>query len=833
MTYLYPLPLKTALEVRNTFMEFRNVFEQDGRHIKSIRTDGGGEYRKQMAELCRELGINHEETAPYTPHQNGVAERANRTICERIRSIIAETKLPKELWAELARTVVYLKNRSPTRSLKDKTPYEALYGAKPDLSHLIAVGTKAMPHIPKSKNQKLDTRAGEGIMVGYGGSNQYRIWNPVDNKVTVTAYADFINEAKNHTPAAEPERIIYDMIEILPGPPETHAESDDRGEVVEGEDADDADDAEDADDNELETVTIDAREESSEHAQQPQEEPRLPPRRRAPPKRYDSEAWMTHAALSTTTTDSMEPRTYLEAVNHPLYSKEWELAIKEEYDSLMKNGAWELVEAPPGRNIVTCKWVFKAKRDAEGRIVRFKARLVARGFTQAYGVDYLETYAPVAKLTTYRIIFALAALEQWEIHGMDVITAFLLGKLDEEIFMMQPEGFERQGMKTKMVCRLLRSLYGLKQASRVWNMQLHEFLVKIGFRRSNADTCLYVNVEISIFIAIWVDDILIAGKGARNIAKVKKQLAGEFSMKDLGQITHFLGMRITRTADGDISIDQSTYVKDILVRFGMEDSKPVSTPLTTGTKLTKDDANSARNEIQPLYQSIVGSLMYAMLCTRPDIAHTVQQLSQFASDPAQVHLQAAKRALRYLQGTQDFHLTYRRDNGDTRTDTIQSYSDADFAAGEDRKSISGYIFILAGAPISWQAKKQSTIALSTAEAEYAALTHAAKEVIWLQNLLKDFGMTKYAPRIINVDNQGTIALAENPIHHARTKHLDVQLQFVRDHVERNTIELRYCPTDAMLADIMTKALAKEKHAAMRRLIGMGNTTPSPFEDGRF
>jgi Reverse transcriptase (RNA-dependent DNA polymerase). len=352
------------------------------------------------------------------------------------------------------------------------------------------------------------------------------------------------------------------------------------------------------------------------------------------------------------------------------------------------------------------------KRPQDGRIVRFKARLVARGFTQAYGIDYLETYAPVAKLTTYRVIFALASLEQWEIHGMDVITAFLLGKLDEEIFMIQPEGFERQGMKGKMVCRLLRSLYGLKQASRVWNIQLHEFLIKIGFKRSNADTCLYINSELGITIAIWVDDFLIAGKDRQNIAKVKGQLASTFRMKDLGQLTHFLGMRVTRISDGGISIDQSTYIKDILARFGMEDSKAVYTPLATGTQLTQtteDSSNgnkSARNDVQPLYQSIVGSLMYAMLYTRPDIAYAVQQLSQFGSDPSQIHLQAAKRVLRYLQGSQTSHLIYKCDTGNRTTDTIQGYSDADWASDEDRKSISGYVFTLAGSPISWQAKKQ-------------------------------------------------------------------------------------------------------------------------------
>jgi Reverse transcriptase (RNA-dependent DNA polymerase) len=534
----------------------------------------------------------------------------------------------------------------------------------------------------------------------------------------------------------------------------------------------------------------------------------------------------------------IEPQSYDEAVNHPIYGKEWKAAIQQEYDSLMKNGAWELDNLPPGKNLVTCKWVFKAKHDANGNIVRFKARLVARGFSQAYGVDYFETYAPVAKLTTYRTIFALAALEKWEIHGMDVITAYLLGKLDEEIYMMQPEGFIRMGMKRNMVCRLLKSLYGLKQAARVWNLKIHAFLVKIGFTRSSADPCLYIDLKRNLYITIWVDDLLIVGKNGRDIANVKAQLSREFEMKDLGQLEHFLGMRISRH-DSGISIDQNGYIRQILKRFGMEASKAVSTPFATGSRLVSANHNGegtatpSTTDIKQ-YQAMVGSLMYAMICTRPDLAYAIQQLSQFNANPTNVHFQAAKRSFRYLQGSQTTGPVY---NGNI-TDRIQCYCDADYAADGDRKSISGNLFTLAGAPISYQAKKQTTVAHSTVESEYAAMAHAAKEMIWLQYLLRDLGMSKYAPTTLFCDNQGAISLAKNPTHHAKTKHVDVQLHFIRDHIEKGTINVEYCPTEDMLADLMTKGLARERHERLLGLMGVrtceviGNTTPSSSDPGK-
>jgi len=423
----------------------------------------------------------------------------------------------------------------------------------------------------------------------------------------------------------------------------------------------------------------------------------------------------------------------------------------------------------------------------------------------------------------YRTIFGLAALEQWEIHGMDVITAYLLRKLNEEIYMAQPEGFVATGMKARTVCRLLRSIYGLKQAARVWNQKIHAFLVKIGFVRSSADPCLYIDTKWNIYITIWVDDLLIAGKNGRDIANVKGQLASDFAMKDLGELEHFLGMRITRRPNGDISIDQNGYIRQILKRFGMESSKPVFTPLAPGACLVKAADMEDGDVDLKLYQAMVGSKMYAMLCTCPDLAYAIQQLSQFNSNPTNAHVQAAKRALRYLQGSQTTGLVYSKHNGNIM---IQAYCDADYAADGDRKSISGYVFILAGSPISWQAKKQTTVAQSTVESEYAAMALAAKEMIWLQYLLRDLGMSKYTPTVLLCDNQGAISLAKNPTHHAKTKHVDVQLHFIRDHVEKGTIEVEYCPTENMLADLMTKALARERHARLLGLMGIQNTTPS-------
>ena len=496
-----------------------------------------------------------------------------------------------------------------------------------------------------------------------------------------------------------------------------------------------------------------------------------------------------------------------------MYGKQWEKAIREEYDSIIKNRTWTLVPRPANRNIVSCKWVFKHKLDENGRIIRWKARLVARGFTQVYGMDYLDTFAPVAKMASLRILFAVAAEEDLEIQQMDVITAFLGGNLEEEIFMEQPEGFMIGN--GDMVCLLGKSLYGLKQSARIWNIRIHRYLKAIGFTQSQSDHCVYINNTTGIILAMWVDDLIIFGKDMSTIDELKQQLRSEFEMKDLGDLKYFLGVHVTRNRQNrQLTIDQTTYIQMLLEKFDMQNCNAVSTPFAIGTKLKQASDGDILVD-QREYQSIVGSLMYAMLCTRPDLAFAISQLSQFNSKPTSGHYAAAKHVLRYLKGTSNLTITYGKD-----IMMLELYSDSDYASNEDRKSISGYIGMLCGGAISWQSKKQPTVALSTTEAEYMALVQATKESIWIQRLLRELGRTTEDHKVIYGDNQGSIALANNPQYHARTKHIDIQYHFIRECVENGQIQLEYCPTEDMIADGLTKALTKDKHWKLARKMGL-------------
>ena len=485
-------------------------------------------------------------------------------------------------------------------------------------------------------------------------------------------------------------------------------------------------------------------------------------------------------------------------------------------NSLIKNHTWDLVPRPENRQVVSNKFAFKHKKDERAIIVRLKARLVARGFSQIYGIDYLDTYAPVVKLASIRILLAIAAIFDLEIHQMDVVTAFLAGDLEEEIYMEQPEGFKVDS-KEDLVCRLRKSIYGLKQAPRVWNQRIRRFLKSIGFDQLYSDPCVYINKTTEIIIAMWVDDLIIFGKDMTSINALKAQLKAEYEMKDLGELKYFLGIQVHRDRERKaIHISQAGYNRTVLERYGMQNSNPANTPLPSGARLTKAAVTETLTE-QKEYQSMVGSLMYAMLATRPDLAQTIQQISQFSQKPTKIHEKAVKHALRYLNGTIDQGITYDGKLGMK----LESWSDANWGGEEGRESVSGFVFTLAGGAVTYSSKKQATVALSSTESEYMALLHALKEQIWLLRFLREIDYGIDDQNVIYCDNQSAIALAHNPEHHARTKHVDIQYHFVRNCVEDGATRLEYCPTEDMVADGLTKALGPDRHRKLGRMMGMG------------
>ena len=510
----------------------------------------------------------------------------------------------------------------------------------------------------------------------------------------------------------------------------------------------------------------------------------------------------------------VEPNTIYDAFNSD-HSQEWKKAADLEYCSLMKNQTWSLVKLPKGRNVVGCKWVFRVKCDGNGEVNCFKGRLVAQGFSQSRGVDYEEIYSPVAQLSSIRTLLAFAAEKKLHVHQMDVVSAFLNGDLTEEIYMKQPPGYVQSG-KEELVCKLRKSIYGLKQSPRCWNEKLCNHLKSASFKESGADPCVFIQSEQSNMkiIAVYVDDLILIAKTSSEIQQMKEGLSNTFKMKDMGQLHYCLGINFEVTKQG-ISLCKKQYLLRILEKYRLSEVNTVTTPMDPNVKLVKDDSYS--KEVDPTqYQSMVGSLLHAARATRPDIAHAVGLVSKFNSAPTQAHLTAVKRIFRYLKGTVDIKLQYR-----STGEKLLGYFDADWANDtDDRHSTTGNVFIMSGGAISWLSHKQSTVALSTAEAEYVALGSATQEAIWLNQLLTHLRIDTKGSIEILEDNQSAIAMAKNSTGRRRTKHIDIKHHFIKEAVQAGTISVSYCPTADMLADIFTKQLPRTQFEKLRSRLGL-------------
>lgn len=684
----------------------------------------------------------------------------------------------------------YLINRSVGARSGNKTPEEIWSDKKVDLSDLKIFGTKVMVHVPKQKRKKLDFKSKQLIFVGYDGAG-YRCIDKDTRKLTISRDVIFHEEFLDPTINVSIDEVKeLDVLEKENTNNYTSASiiKDDNGEES-------AEDEQTIDLTEMSPRSVE-NDETYLPVTNSSDAERSPIKTRAKSKHFSTTNLINFAFF-------IDPGNVSDALNcHE--SKEWKNAMTEEYKSLEINKTWTLVDLPQGKKTIKAKWVFKTKVDDNGQVVRYKARLVAKGYSQRYGIDYTETYSPVVRYTSIRYLLAMAVKKKYKIHQMDVVTAFLQGDLNEEIYMDQPEIFNDG---TNRVCKLNKSIYGLKQAGRQWNIKLDEKLRIFGLIKSKTDPCIYYTNNLGLMIAIYVDDFLIFFKEIDELNKLKEFLNKEFLMKDLGEAKSCLGIKITQ-GENYIEIDQIAYIREILNRFGMEDCKPVGTPRDINQKLSindVDDKNSLVGKIP--YQEAIGSLLYLTQGTRPDIAFAVNDLSRFNLKHGEVHWQAIKRIFRYLSGTINYKLRYSYND----TDGLCAFSDADWASEVDqRRSCTGFVIKMSNGAISWSSKRQPIVALSSTEAEYIALSSTIREVIWLKQFQKEIDENHSTTTIVYCDNQSTIKLAENDGYRPRTKHIDIRFHHLREHVENKIIKIDYLPTQNMLADLLTKPTTKEK-----------------------
>ena len=485
--------------------------------------------------------------------------------------------------------------------------------------------------------------------------------------------------------------------------------------------------------------------------------------------------------------------------------------MDEEFAALQRQRTWSLVPHSPSQNVVGCKWVYKLKLNCDFSINRYKARLVAKGFHQQYGVDFEETFSPVIKPPTVRIILSLAVQFDWPLRQLDVRNAFLHGHLREEVYMVQLHGYVDSSCPNH-VCRLWKSLYGLKQAPRAWFERFSTQLLHMRFQASLADSSLFIlhHGKLVIYLLVYVDDIVIIGNNPSFLDSLVTQLSQAFELKDLGPLHYFLGLQITRSSKGLLPT-QTKYAQDLILKFQMQSSKPARSLYAPHLRLVPNEGSLLSNPHE--YRSLVGSLHY-LTFTRPDLSFAVHQVCQFMSSPTDIHLTVAKRILRYINGTLNFGILLQ-----PGPISLFAFSDSDWAGDPfDRRSTTGFIAYLGYNPITWSAKKQGTVSRSSTESEYRALASTAAELCWLQQVFKDLGIFLPTAPKLWCDNVSALAIASNPIFHARTKHLEVDYHFVREKVLRRDLQVKYIAIGDQLADIFTKSLSTSQFVYLRSKI---------------
>lgn len=729
-----------------------------GNKVLCIVSDCGSEFTSRRTQAyLEEQGIVHDKSVPFCPQQNGFIERDNRTVMEASRAMLFHKQLPESLWGEACSTAVYVLNRVVNSNTGNKTPFELYFRRKPRVNHLRVFGCKCFVKIPEKKRsgyqRKVEARSRKLLFVGYGRDFTYRVFDPEKREVYLSKEVVFDENNEGLVSDETRYKELDDFIGQMEG-----------GEEVGNQ-------------NSVLTEEV---------------------------------------LVAQASKDIEEPLTYEEALKSP-NSRDWLRAMDEEMDSQRKNKTWDVTKLPSGKRTIQNKWVYAIKRGVDGEVVRFKARLVAKGFSQRYKIDYDETFSPVARLDSIRMILSIIAERDLEMIHFDVKTAFLYGSLEEEIWMAEPKGYET---KAGNACLLRKSLYGLKQASRQWNQCFVSFLKDFSLKPINTDSCVLVGKHEGqlVLVAVYVDDGLACSSSMATLNTITQYLKRKFEITVV-EPRCFVGLEIRRNREERwVAISQQAYISNMLKKFGLEESKDNPIPLSPAIKYVVDGVSDGAksSQVQVPYQEAIGTLIYLMTCTRPDISCAVAILSRFSQSPKLPHWIAVKNLMRYLKGSRKLSLIYQGKG------EMVAFSDADYAACLDsRKSISGLLVMRGGAPVVWKASKQSTVAESTTEAEFIACSTLSREVMWCRNFLQEvYGERESKPTRMFVDNQSAIRIIKNNQIHSKVKQLDIRLMAVRERRENKEIEVEYVNTSDQAADILTKPLPVKRFCTLRDMLGM-------------
>ncbi|KAG7578958.1 Reverse transcriptase RNA-dependent DNA polymerase [Arabidopsis thaliana x Arabidopsis arenosa] len=856
--------------------------------IKILRTDNGGEYTStKLKTHLEKCGILHQTSCPYNPQQNGVAERKNRHLMEVARAMLFEKHMPKRFWGDAVLTSCYLINRIPTRILNNQSPFQVLNNQSANIDHLKVFGSVCFVFVPGDLRNKLEPKSTKCVFIGYSTTQKgYKCYDPVMNRYYVSRDVKFMEdeayfgeknwEGVKDLPNSTSDRAksLRHILEHLSNgcsrqegreaiPNDGTIEAQEGGKDIAQEKGNDISQV--ASDNQqgisreersseevveenpssegevIESSSDDEIYQAPQTTQDPiytRENPRRSKREKKSPSNwkntrvyYNCQA-VAHPIQATCSIDLLPkehkafiskldvefvPQRYEEAKG----IKEWDNAVDDEVQAMLRNHTWDEEELPQGKKCVSSKWVFTIKYKSNGDIERYKARLVARGFTQTYGDDYRETFAPVAKQHTVKVVLSLAVNLDWELWQMDVKNAFLQGELEEEVYMTPPPGLENLVASGK-VLRLRKAIYGLKQSPRAWYHKLSSTLKANGFKKSESDHTLFTlqNDQGIVVVLIYVDDLIISGSNKEGIKSIKTSLHNAFDIKDLGVLKYFLGIEVCRSPEG-LFLSQRKYTLDLLKLTGKLGAKPVSTPLEPGYKVNRKGEKDDRPYHCPeQYRRLVGKLIY-LTYTRPDISFAVNQVSQHMKEPTVYHWSMVDRILKYLKGSPGQGIWM----GKNSSTEIVGYCDADYGGDRnDRHSTTGFCTFIGGNLVTWKSKKQKVVSCSSAEAEYRAMKKLTNELTWLKALLKDFGIEQKTPITFHCDNQAAIHIANNPVFHERTKHVEIDCHKTREKIEDGTILPCYTESSDQLADIFTKAASTQVCKFIHGKLGLVDLT---------